>query len=227
MHWKIIIPTGASNAAMSILMMYSANPIRTPVLIQSIFLGLAILSSILFSKLLLNKHTYYDIPCALISILFLLGSVAIAIIPVATDPNLEEAEKITGWSIMFLFGVFAYSLTNVLQEKYIRQSEDDTFDNKIYLALTSSIFQSITIIMFSWVDIFIGYNPVNGTGFELFVNSFRIMVTDLWVFCWLFVFIALWFLLFVIAVFLHDTYKYHQSICSIILRSIPQSKSWY
>ena len=208
---KLIALIGISNAFMSILMMYSANPTRTPVVIQSIFLGLAVLSSIVFSKCFLDKHIVYNIPYTIISILFLLGSVGIAIIPLLTESN--ESEFVVGWIFMFMFGVFAYSLTNVLQEKYLRESNDVidsfdnriySFDNKIYLALASSICQFISIIAFSWIDIFIGYNTVNESSFESFQYSFNVMITDTWSCLWLMIFILLWFLLFIIALFLNE-----------------------
>lgn len=203
-YWKIIIATGISNAVMSILMMYSANPVRTPVVIQSVFLGLAILSSIFFSKILLNKTVKYNWGFAITSILFLLGSVGIAIVPLTTGTKMEDLAIM--WSIMFMFGVFSFSLTNVLQEKFIRDTRDDSFDNKIYLAFYSSLFQFTTIILFSWLDLFIGY-PIdmnNSTStFELFVDGFTTMADPINLFL-IQLFIVLWCLLFVLALFLNE-----------------------
>jgi hypothetical protein len=203
-HWKIIMAIGISNAAMSIFFFFSANSMRTPVVIQSVFLGLAILSSIFFSKLLLHKRIEYNYPFTIISILFLLGSIGIAIIPIMTETNVDKANFTIGWIFMFMFGVFSYSLTNVLQEKYIRDSDDDSFDNKIFMALASMGFQFLTIITFSWTDLFIGYKSPNHTSFELFQESFNTMTTNVWAFVLLQIFILLWFLLFIIAVFLNE-----------------------
>ncbi|MBA3751167.1 MAG: hypothetical protein H0X03_09825 [Nitrosopumilus sp.] len=166
------------------------------------FLGLAIISSIIFSKILLNKTIAYNWPYAIISMLCLMASVAIAIVPLITITNLNGST--IGWIFMFLFGVFAYSLTNVLQEKFIRESQGQLFVNKIYLAFTSSICQFITIIVFSWLDLFIGYSTDGFTTFDLFKNSFNTMVTDLWALLVLQIFIVLWFCLFILALFLNE-----------------------
>lgn len=200
-YYKIIIPTGISNSLMSILMMYSANPVRTPVVIQSVFLGLAVLSSIFFSRFLLNKRVQYHWGFTTTSILFLFGSVGIAIVPLVMDTY----DFTIMWSMMFMFGVFSYSLTNVLQEKFIRDTSNNTFDNKIYLAFYSSLFQFATIILFSWSDLFIGYDDVysNSTTWESFTESFQVMKSEPVAFFLLQLFISLWCTLFVLALFLN------------------------
>lgn len=217
-QWKTIISVGISNAFMCYLMMYSANPIRTPVVIQSVFLGLAILSSIVFSKMFLNKKTEFNWPFALISILFLLGSVGIAIIPLV-DSNLNFTNDFhLLWVFMFLFGVFAYSLTNVLQEKYQIDSHNSTFDNKLRLAFYSSVCQFICVMLLCWLDIFIGYGipnhtnnsqytpkePESQTSFDLFVQCFQTMFSNIISFVILEIFIILWFSLFLLAVALNE-----------------------
>lgn len=203
-HYLTVIVIGISNAFMTILMMYSANPVRTPVVIQSVFLGLAVISSIIFSKLFLNKKVIYNYPLAIISIMFLLGSVAIAIVPLIMTPSLKQENFGIGWILMFMFGVFAYSLTNILQEKYIRDSADQTTNNKVFIAFYSSIFQFLTVMSLSWLDIFIGYKIENKTQFDLFIDGFNTMTSDIGAAVVLQVFILLWFLLFVLALFLNE-----------------------
>lgn len=211
-HYKTIIATGVSNTFMTMLMMYSANPTRTPVLIQSVFLGLAIISSIFFSKIFLYRKAIYNYPYAILSILYLMGSVAIAIVPLATSPAFKREIFKVEWIFMFMFGVFMYSLTNILQEKFICDvnnnenviSNNNIFNTKAFIAFYSSIFQFISIILFSWIDIFLGYEIENKTQFELFIQGFTTMFTNANSCILLQIFVLLWFLLFVLALFLNE-----------------------
>lgn len=201
-HWKIIIATGISNTFMSLFMAYSANPIRTPVVIQSVFLGLAILFSIGFSKVCISKEVEYNWPYVIISMALLFGSVGISIVPLV---NLESNSEFNiGWIFMYLGGISMYSLTNVLQEKYIRDSEDDNLDNKFHLAFVSSLFQFYSMLSLVWLDVYIGYTSNAELAYLNFKSSLNLLGSDPKAFILFEVFVILWYLLFVIALFLNE-----------------------
>src|SRR5690606_26070746 len=108
----IIICVGVTNAIMSICFIYAANPQRTPVVIQSIFLGLAIIPSVLFTKIILKKDNNYNFKYAIPSIICLFLSIVLAVLPL-----LQKTVIPTFWIIMYMMGVIFLSLTNILQEK--------------------------------------------------------------------------------------------------------------
>ena len=161
----IIITIGVTNAIMSICFIYAANPIRTPVVIQSIFLGLAIIPSVLFTKFILKKDNYYNFKYAVPSMICLLLSIVLAVLPL-----LQKTVIPTFWILMYMFGVIFMSLTNILQEKYVSMT-DGSFENKIKLALFSGLVQIITIFGLFWVDIFFGYSHTLRDAANAFIAS--------------------------------------------------------
>ena len=163
----ITICSGIIAGLMGICLLYSANPTRTPIVIQSIFLGTAIIPSIIFTKIILKKNIQYDLKYAIISLAFLFGSVGFATIPLFQAENNFSLYGI-GWIVMYLCGIILFSLYNILQEKYIMDTMDTSFENKIRLAFYAGLFQVITIMCLFWVDILLGYN----TGLKEFTNTF-------------------------------------------------------
>jgi len=163
----ITICSGIVAGLMGICLLYSANPTRTPVVIQSIFLGTAIVPSIIFTKIILKKNIQYDLKYAVISLAFLFISVGFATIPLFQTENNFSLYGV-GWIVMYLCGIILFSLYNILQEKYIMDTMDTSFENKIRLAFYAGLFQVITIMSLFWVDILLGYN----TGLKEFANTF-------------------------------------------------------
>lgn len=161
----IIICVGVTNAIMSICFIYAANPQRTPVVIQSIFLGLAIIPSVLFTKIILKKDNNYNFKYAIPSIICLFLSIVLAVLPL-----LQKTVIPTFWIIMYMMGVIFLSLTNILQEKYVSMT-DGSFENKIKLALFSGLVQIITIFALFWIDIFFGYSNTLNDAVDAFIAS--------------------------------------------------------
>lgn len=193
---------GVSNAAMSMCFLYSANPIRTPILIQTIFLGLAILPSVLFTKVILNKNNKYEKKYCIPSIIFMVISICLAIIPFV-----QYNINFSAWILMYLGGVILMSLTNILQEKYTNETKGDNekFIDKIRLAFYSRIFHTIFILCMCWMDIVFGYNDDGIAGaVNAFIESFNIYIGDLYYFFIIQVFVFSYFLLFIIAMYLNE-----------------------
>jgi len=167
-----LVLAGLFSTLMSFFLIYSANPTRTPVLIQSIFLGLALIPSIILTKYVLKKLIYYNYKYTIPSLILLILSVIIA-----TTPLYHHLTDTTLWVIGYALGVFFLSLTNIYQEKYILDTQDHTFINKIGLAFYTSVFQFGFIILFCWVEILFGYNP---NPIQSFINSGYTFATN-WV----------------------------------------------
>ena len=199
----LTIGSGITSGLMSICLLYSANPERTPVVIQSIFLGTAIIPSIIFTKVILQKYVQYDLKYAILSLIFLLVSIGISIIPLFQTENKFSPRNI-GWIIMYSSGIVLYSLYNIIQEKYIIDTADTTFQKKIRFALYSGIFQVLTVICLFWIDLLLGYNnnlkEFGNTFIQSFFELFDNFVTSLLI--QLFIFDCL--VLFIISIYLNE-----------------------
>ena len=172
----LIIIIGISNALMSMCLLYSANPVRVPIIIQSIFLGLTILPSIIFTKFILNKNITYLWHIILSSLIFLLASIGCAIMPIIQNHQFN-VNNVT-WIFVYLIGIILLSLTNILQEKYTMITLN-TFQNKIKLAFYSGFFQVIVIICLFWCDLFFGYSDNVTDALLNFTTSFSVFFSNL------------------------------------------------
>src|SRR5690606_11978941 len=111
---KLIVIAGIFNSLMSMCFIYSANPLRTPILIQSIFLGLAILPSVLFRRLLITKTILYDMNYIMSSLILLLLSILISLTPYFDS----KTNKFSFWIFGYILAIILMSFDNVMQEKY-------------------------------------------------------------------------------------------------------------
>jgi hypothetical protein len=162
----IILMCSLVNCLMSICFIYSANPKRTPIIIQSIFLGLAIFPTVMFRKILLRKTVIYNLWFIIPATFLLIVSIFIAVIPLFFEWDTVNYN----WIIVYLCAIILLSLDNIMQEKYIIDTKDSSIQNKLTLAFYSSFFQVILLLLFFWVDYVFGYTnkPIIS-----FVNSVR------------------------------------------------------
>lgn len=193
---QIVIMAGFFNALMSICFIYSANPERTPVVIQSIFLGLTIIPTVIFRKVILNKKVTYDKILNPLSLLLLLFSVAIATVPLF----FEKQATIYYWIFGYILAIILLSLDNTMQEKYVIETNDNSVINKITLAFYTSLCQFITLIMFFWVEFLFGYSNDPITAFK---NSATVFFTNYKYFFLLQLFIYDCLLLYVLSIYLN------------------------
>jgi hypothetical protein len=197
-QWKTILITGSCNALMSLCFIYSASPTRTPVIIQSIFLGLAIIPTVGFRKLLLNKQTTYKRKFIIPSIILLITSVILSIIPLfILDYDIFAAY----WIIGYIIAIILLSFDNVMQEKYVTDSNDTNFINKLSFALATSICQVIVLICSVWMEWVFGYSdsPV-----EVFKTSLVEFITKIDSFLFLELFILDCLALYLLSIYLNS-----------------------
>lgn len=196
-HKKTIIIAGFLNALMSICFIYSANPLRTPVVIQSIFLGLAIIPTVFLRKFLIKKKIIYNKKFSIPSILLLFLSVMISTIPLYSEPFSKQSF----WIIGYMWAIFLLSVDNTIQEKYITDTNDTSLLNKITLAFYTSVCQFCTLLSLFWVEYIFGYfdDPL-----DAFMNSFYTFFGDIKYFLLLELFILDCLALYLLSIYLNS-----------------------
>jgi hypothetical protein len=197
-QWKTVLIAGSCNAIMSLCFIYSTSPTRTPVVIQSIFLGLAILPTVGFRKFLLNKQTHYNIKYIIPSIILLVISVVLSIIPLFV---LEYDITQSYWILGYIMAIVLLSFDNTMQEKYVTDTKDERFINKLTFAFSTSICQVVVLLCCFWTELIFGYsdNPV-----AAFKTSFTEFVTQWSSFLFLEFFIIDCLVLYLISIYLNS-----------------------
>lgn len=84
----VTICSGITSGFMGICLLYSSNPIRTPVVIQSIFLGTAIIPSIIFTKFILKKKSRTTLSIQLLVSYFYSDQLDLLLYPSSRQANL-------------------------------------------------------------------------------------------------------------------------------------------
>lgn len=136
---------GVVDAGMCYAFIYSADPALTPPIFQSIFLSLTVLINAGLSKLILTKEVTYRIPYLIASIVFLCLSFGISALPML------KGNFIPRWqTAIYALAVILNSLSNVLQERYLRKT-DGTLATKIGLACYTTIVQTVVVLLGSVV----------------------------------------------------------------------------
>jgi hypothetical protein len=68
-----------------------------------------------------------------------------------------------------MVAVFFLAISNIMQEKYVPDTNDSSLKNRICLAFYTSVTQLIVLICLCWGDQFLGYNT---NSFVIYTNSF-------------------------------------------------------
>ena len=221
--FKISMLAGFFNALMSMCFVYAANPVRTPVVIQSIFLGFAIIPSVLFRKLILglDKRVTYNPKYIVPSVLCLAISVGIAVTPLFITSDSDENGNGSGislWIALYLCAVILLSLDNTLQEKYSIRTKDNTLLNRVSFAFYTSMCQFITLIPMFGVEYVFGYTDSPGTAF---VRSAYMFVQNIGNFVLLELFILDCLALYVLSIYLNGvSTNYNMILTNITNQSV-------
>jgi hypothetical protein len=194
-HIITIIKAGSFDALMSLSFIYSANPSRTPIIFQSILLGLTIIPSVLMTRYILKKQVEYKKKFIIPSILCLIISIIIAIVPMISASQLSSRSY---WIIGYIVAVFFLAISNIMQEKYAIDTNDSSLKNRMCLAFYTSLTQLIILICLCWIDQFLGYNTnsfaMYAESFFMFFSTFANWFTlELLIFdCLLLYFLTIW-----------------------------------
>jgi len=197
-QWKTVLIAGSCNALMSLCFIYSTSPTRTPVVIQSIFLGLAILPTVGFRKVLLNKQTKYNRKYIIPSIILLVISVILSVIPLFV---LEYDITQSYWIVGYIMAIILLSFDNTMQEKYVTDTKDERFINKLTFAFSTSICQVIVLLCCFWMELIFGYSDTPVLAFTTSLSEF---VTQWSSFLFLEFFIVDCLVLYLISIYLNS-----------------------
>ena len=157
---------GLFGALMTIFYVYSADPNRTQPVMQIILMGLRIIPSVVFTKIILEqKKNKYEIKFILPSMLFLLISIGLTMIPLRSSFSIDSII----WIGMFLTSVIFAALYSIYQEKYIADTRDDSTPNKMVLIFWTRLIQLIAIILCFWLEFVIGHKTHHP--FNAFMDS--------------------------------------------------------
>jgi len=175
---KYFILIAIVDSFMCFCFIYATDPEKTPVLFQSIMLGLTIFPNTLFSYIILSKSVRYDYKYIAVSIFCLLVSISVASIG-----SLESISQMHIGILVYFLGVVLLSLSNVLQEAYVRDklNSDDAVDdfepgdvetrdlifsnlgekiqdlkNKVELATFTTLYQTLSVVLLYSILIFAG-----------------------------------------------------------------------
>jgi len=97
----IIFASGASNAIMSLLLVYSANPERCPVILQTVLACMPVIPSFFLRRYWLQKAQHYDYRFINLSFVCLILSVTLSSIPLADTFDIVGL----GWALMYACGI--------------------------------------------------------------------------------------------------------------------------
>jgi hypothetical protein len=176
---KINLITGSTNAIMSLCFVYSSSPTRTPVIIQSIFLGSCVIFSVIFTKYILKKKVTYEQKYTYSSIVLLCISVVISIVPMFNEDNFNKHTIF--WMFGYLMAIICMSFDNIMQEKYMIITKDSSLSNKLNLSFYNSLVQFFMLFLLFPFDFAFGYNADPRASFakgfyELFDNGFLLFI---------------------------------------------------
>jgi hypothetical protein len=151
--WTVVI-AGIFNGLSGLFSLYASNPVRTPAVVQSVLPALAIIPSVIMTKYILKKQISYNKRYIVPSLLLLFISIGISVIPVVS----QWYPMSIVWILIYIVGTILRSGHNIMQEKYITDTEDNTFLNRVRMIFYIRLTQFAVAVLFSWLDIFLGYS---------------------------------------------------------------------
>lgn len=150
---KYIVYIGFYNTLESVCMIYSANPSRTPILIQTILVGLVIIPSALLTKFYLKKDIEYNYKILFTSIFLLILSLGISCIPLYSEWNWMSIF----WIALYSCGVISIACYNIMQEGTMTFENDFTTKHKISIIFCGSIVKLFFVLCCFGIEYLLGY----------------------------------------------------------------------
>lgn len=164
-YWRIFLLIGFFNSINGFFIVYAGHPSRTSPILQGLFVNTSILWSIPLSKYILKELTFptFFKWKPILSILLLLLGVFISLLPFFLNGSDKIYDGELPWSFIFLLGIGAGAVYNVLQEKFLKiraqnlKDKNEMFRNESFDMLCMifwvNLFQGLFVLFFFWVDI--------------------------------------------------------------------------
>jgi heme/copper-type cytochrome/quinol oxidase subunit 4 len=164
---KIMQYSGCFMSISTILLIYSSNPERTPIVFQLILNGLNIVVSFIFTRYYLKKNVTYNTTYCCWSIVALILSIVLSLIPI----DLPDFDSVI-WPVVFLVSQITRVFGYILQEEYFIFTNDRSNGNKFYNITYTRFIQLIVTLALFWLDLFVGYEK----SFNPLKESFKTIV---------------------------------------------------
>ena len=165
--------------------------------------------------------TYYDKRYIIPSIILLIISIGISTIPLYSKWHLKDAF----WLFGYIGAVILLSLESVMQEKYITDTNDTSFQNKISLAFHMSLCQIVLLLCFCWVELVFGYSNDPLTAF---VTSASLFISDIKLLFTLELYIYDCLVLYLLSIYLNSiSTNYHMILTNVTNQSVAIFFSLY
>jgi hypothetical protein len=167
------IVVGFLGALYSIILVYTSNPVRTPIVFQAVFSGLLPVLTIVFSKIIVKRkrNVKFVNRYVVCSILLLACSIILTAVIQAIRSVWDGYSFL--WMICYFSGICALSLYNTSQEKYM-ELNGFSLNNQFTILFWLSFYKVITLVFLFWIDLipWFGYSH-----FDTFLpNSLSFMV---------------------------------------------------
>lgn len=161
-NWKYIVYAGTFGALSSLMLVYTSNPKRTPVIFQTIIPGLAIIPSAILTKIFLKKNVQYVKKYIIPSFLLQIISIVLSMIPAQSEWHTIAIIS----TLTYFIGTVLRCFQNICQEKYIICNMENTTRSKFEILFFGRLTQFVVTLLFSWVDYFVGYDDhiINNIG---------------------------------------------------------------
>ena len=163
-----VILCGVFGSLMTICYAYSADPVRTQPVMQTVMSGLRIIPSVIFTKLILKKSNMYDLRFTVSSIVLLLGSIGLTFIPQTAD----FSPKSVLWISMFTASIIFAALYSIFQERYTIVTGDSSNANETVLIFWTRLIQNIIVASSYWCEYVIGHEHDPAHAFRQSVEQF-------------------------------------------------------
>lgn len=189
---------GFLNAIMSVSMLYASRPDRTPVVLQAILPGTSIITSVTLTRYVLAKpvkyNFYYIVPSSILLIIAILMPFIYMFVieheAHSNDVKFHVSQIL--WILLYVFGVSVRTASNIMQEKYMRETKDPSTANKVSLSFYTRIVSVIVISAFFWID---GLHALKQDGDTFIHDREALLLLESWV--------ALYAVLYVASVYLN------------------------
>lgn len=182
---KVFFWTGFFDAFTGILLVYSSDLKRTPIVLQSILSGTTVVFTIFTTKRLIEskkdinyKNWYVFVSLGLLATSVLLSTIPQYIISKWGPQNLF-------WIFVFLTGIICRAIYNTYQEKYIEMANNkekerlinessNLFEHELVVLYWTCFYQFFVMVFMLWVDLipFFGYTKPSQFG-KHFTNFFK------------------------------------------------------
>ncbi len=194
---KYVFQSGLYNAFMGITMVYAANPERTPPVLQALLNGLAIIPSVILTKYFLKKDVMYNYWFIIPSTLLLLASLTIPIAYMSHDFTWKSIL----WILLYTVGIIFRGSFNVMQEKYLTETQDGSLRNKMTLLFYTRLIQLFIIIPSFSLEYIIGYDQ---EPLQEFMSSIGQFFTDGIAFLLLELFVISYIMIYGFSIYLNN-----------------------